>query len=233
MLFVKRSHQGHRKKKNEDNLLSWEIEPEENLFLVADGLGGHPGGDVASSLLIQFVAGQTADTLHKDLDTLLVKAGESIMRHGASHPDVDGMGTTATLAMVTGMTVRWSHVGDGRLYHLQNNELRCITRDQVLARALYDQGKIDWDEIRDHRLNHFLEQCLGEDEPEPDSGSFDCQAGDILLLNTDGLHDMILDSIIHAILTDNSDLETRADQLLQKALEAGGEDNITFFLCQL
>jgi PPM family protein phosphatase len=233
MLFAKRSHQGHKKKKYEDNLLAREIEPEETLLLVADGLGGHPGGDVASSLLVQFVTEQTADTLHEELDTLLVRAGESIMRYGASHPDVDGMGSTATLAMVTGMTVRWSHVGDGRLYHFQNNELRCITRDQVLARALYDQGKISWDEIRGHKLNHFLEQCLGEDEPEPDSGSFDCQAGDILLLNTDGLHDMVLDSAIQAILADNIGLERKADQLLQEALEAGGKDNITFFLCQL
>jgi protein phosphatase len=233
MIITKRTHQGHKKNKNEDNFLVREIEPEETLLLVADGLGGHPGGDVASSLLVQFVAEQTSDTLHRDLNDLLVRAGESIMRYGASHPDVDGMGSTATLAMVKGKTVRWSHVGDGRLYHFQNDELRCITRDHTLARTLYDQGEITWDEIRGHKLNHFLEQCLGEDEPEPDSGSFECQPGDILLLNTDGLHDMVLDSDIQAILADNGDLEKKADKLLQGALDVGGKDNITFLLCRL
>lgn len=233
MIITKRSHRGHKKKTNEDNLLIREIQPDETLLLVADGLGGHPGGDVASSLLVKFVAEQTADTFHEDLNDLLVKAGESIMRYGASHPEVDGMGSTATLAMVKGKTVRWSHVGDGRLYHFHNDELRCMTRDQTLARTLYDQGKINWDEIRIHKLNHFLEQCLGEAEPEPNSGSFECQAGDIFLLNTDGLHDMVLDSDIHAILADNGDLEKKADKLLQCALDVGGKDNITFILCQL
>ena len=233
MNYTQRSHQGYKKKKNEDNSLAREFEAENYLFLVADGLGGHPGGEVASSLVIQFIAEQTATTLNKELDSLLVRAGESIINYGSSHPEIDGMGTTATLIIVQRMTVRWSHVGDGRLYHFQNNELCCITRDQVLAQALYEEGKISLDEVRDHKMNHFLEQCLGEDDPEPDSGSFKCQPGDILLLNTDGLHDMVPDSTIQTILTSHSNLETIADKLLQIALKAGGKDNITFFLCKL
>ncbi len=232
MAISTRTHIGYKKETNEDRLFTREDDPDGILLLVCDGLGGHPGGEIAASLIVESIAAQPAIMQQKDLAELLVTAGETVTRHGASHPEVDGMGTTATLVLVHKTQVRWTHLGDGRLYHFHNNTLHCITRDQTLARLMYDQGKISRDEIRDHKLNHFLEQCLGEEDPVPDSGSFEWQPGDTLLLNTDGLHDMIPDSTIQTILAGESSLETKADQLLQEALEAGGEDNVTFILCQ-
>ncbi len=228
-----RTHIGYKKEINEDRLLTREDDPDGILLLVTDGLGGHPGGEIAAALVVESIAAQPAIMQQEDLAGLLVTAGETVIRHGASHPDIDGMGTTATLALVQKTQVRWTHLGDGRLYHFHKNKLRCITRDQTLARMLYDQGKISLDEIRDHELNHFLEQCLGEEDPAPDSGSFDWQPGDTLLLNTDGLHDMVTDVTIQTILAEDSSLETKADKLIQEALKAGGKDNITLILCEL
>ncbi len=232
MTTTTRTHIGYKKENNEDRLFVREIDPDGTLLLIADGLGGHPGGEIAASLVVESIAAEPAVMQQEDLAELLVRAGETVIQHGASHPKVDGMGTTATLVLVQKTQVRWTHLGDGRLYHFHNNKLHCITRDQTLARLLYDQEKISWDEIRDHKLNHFLEQCLGEEDPAPDSGSFEWQPGDTLLLNTDGLHDMVPDSTIQTILAGESSLDTKADQLLQEALEAGGEDNVTFILCQ-
>ena len=153
------------------------------------------------------------------------------MRYGAAHPIIDGMGSTATLAVVQHMHVRWAHIGDGRLYHFSNEQLHCVTRDQTLARQLYDLGEISWEEIGSHKLNHFLEQCLGEDDIVPESGSFTCIPGDILMLNTDGLHDIVSDSTIKSILANTCGLGEKADRLLEETLRSGGTDDIALILC--
>ena len=231
MEVVSRTQSGVGKKINEDRLLIREVAPEQFMLLVADGLAGHPGGDVASSLVVDSITGRLTTHPPSKLKDMLIKANETIIDYGAAHPEVDGMGSTATLVLVQQMMVRWVHVGDGRLYHYHNNKLLCKTRDQTLARQLYDLGKISRQEIGSHKLNHFLEQCLGEEDIVPDNGSFECSPYDILLLSTDGLHDMVPDSAIQNIMADNFSLEAKADQLLAEAIRAGGKDDITFILC--
>ncbi len=230
MQVVSRSHTGLKKERNEDRLLVQKISADALLLLVADGLGGHPGGDVAASLVVESIAQQCMESASLDLVAMLIAAGDTIMEYGAAHPEIDGMGSTASIALIRQDTVQWAHIGDGRIYHLDNGLLRCQTRDQTLSRALYDQGKIGWHEIGNHKLNHFLEQCMGEEDIVPDSGSFDFHPDDLILLNTDGLHDMLPDERIQKILSAKESLEGRADQLLQETLQAGGEDNVSFIL---
>ena len=228
---VSRTQSGGKKEVNEDRLLIREVSPDEILLLIADGLGGHPGGDVASSLVVDSITAQQMTPPQDNLKDMLIKASETIIDYGANHPEVDGMGSTATLALIQQMGVRWVHLGDGRLYHYHNNKLLCRTRDQTLARKLFDLGEISRQEIGGHKLNHFLEQCLGEEDIVPDNGSFECKPDDILLLSTDGLHNMVPDSAIQNIIADNCSLEVKADQLLAEAVQAGGKDDITFILC--
>jgi len=229
--FVSRTMQGSQKRVNEDRLLTRTVKPGGNVMLIADGLGGHPGGEVASGLVVDSVAEEQSFCSHKALRDTLRSASEKIMQYGASHPTIDGMGSTATLVFIQNLHVHWAHVGDGRLYHFQNDQLHCVTRDQTLARQLYDLGEISWEDIRHHKLNHFLEQCLGEEDIVVESGSFICKPDDILLLNTDGLHDMVPDSTIKHILAKSSSLSQKADRLLQEALESGGMDDIALILC--
>ena len=231
MQIVSRTHRGYKNQRNEDRLLIRQINSNKALLLVADGLGGHPGGDVASSLVAESIGG-AADHLDSiDLTRLIRKAGEAIMHHGAAHPEVDGMGSTATLALVEPHRVQWAHVGDSRLYHLQGGRLHCKTRDQTLARQMYEQGEIDLEALRNHPLNHFLTQCLGEEDIVPERGSFIWAPEDILLLNSDGLHNMLEDDQIAEILAQGRNLEHQADQLLAQALAAGGNDNVSLIIC--
>ncbi len=233
MEFVSRTERGRDKAVNEDRLLIHQVKPDGGVIVVADGLGGHPGGEVAASIVIETIGAEPLPWSQGKLHNALITASEKIMVHGAAHPDIDGMGSTATLGLIEKTRVCWAHVGDGRLYHLQNDQLRCVTRDQTLSRQLYDLGKISWEEIGAHKLNHFLEQCLGEDDIIPEYGSFKWQPDDLLLLSTDGLHDMVSDATIRNILTDNSSLAKKADRLLEEAMESGGTDDISLILCRL
>ncbi len=233
MQVVSRTHPGFEKKINEDRLLVQKISPESTLLVVADGLGGHPGGDIAASLVVESIAQKCIKSVPRDLSSLLIYAGDTISKYGSSHPEIDGMGSTGTLALVEDLRVQWTHIGDGRIYHFHKETLHCITRDQTLSRALYDEGKITWQETRNHKLNHFLEQCLGEDDIVPDSGSFICKPGDTILLNTDGLHDMISDEILEELLATDNSLTVKANILLETILQAGAKDNVTFILCIL
>ena len=230
MHIVSRTNRGLSANTNEDCLLIRQLDTGVQVLLIADGLGGHPGGEVASSLVCQHIENQPTQRFTDNLEPLLVEISEAIIHHGSHHPTIDGMGSTATLAVVNGDTIRWAHVGDSRLYHFSGNNLQRITRDQTLARQAYEHGEISFDEIRGHQLNHVLEQCLGEDEVEPESGAFCWQADNILLLSTDGLHDMMEDTEILAILQRIIDIDVKADLLVDKALEAGGRDNISLIL---
>lgn len=230
MIFVTRTHEGRINQINEDHLLVRALPEERFILLAADGLGGHPGGHVASSLVGRHIEKQPESNFEGNLSNLLIQSSEVISRHGAAHPVIDGMGSTATLVLINNKNGEWSHVGDCRLYRLHNNNLSCLTRDQTLARQMFDQGEISFKELATHRLNHMLEQCLGEDDIEPDSGDFTWAQDDMLLVCTDGLYNMVNDEQIHAILTRSIDLDKMADLLLENALQSGGKDNVSFIL---
>lgn len=230
MIFASRTHQGHIHQVNEDRLLVRILSEELALLLAADGLGGHPAGDVAASLVRSHIEQQPTNKLAGNLSNLLIECGQVIARHGATHQSTDGMGSTATLVLAGKNDIEWAHVGDCRLYHLQHDQLECKTRDQTLARQMFDHEEIGFDELRNHRYSHLLEQCLGEDDVEPDRGASSWGSDDMLLLCTDGLYNMVNDEEIHAILAQFVQLDEMADTLLNMALNAGGKDNVSFIL---
>ncbi|NNK55792.1 MAG: serine/threonine-protein phosphatase [Desulfofustis sp.] len=225
-----RTHEGRINQMNEDRLLVRKLPDGKTLLLAADGLGGHPGGHVAASLVSQYFSDQPADRLVGSLVDLLVESSSVISRHGAAHPAIDGMGSTATAVLLDSINIEWAHVGDCRLYHLSDKSLKSITRDQTLAQQMYERGDISSEELTHHRLGHMLEQCLGEDDIEPDSGTLTWKPGDFLLLCTDGLYNMVKDEGIHDTLSRSTRLDQMADQLMELALKAGGKDNISFIL---
>ena len=227
---MSRTHEGRINQINEDRLLVRTLPGERALLLAADGLGGHPGGHVASSLVSHYLGEQPENHLAGNLVNLLIQSSSVIARHGSAHPIIDGMGSTATVALAGSKTIEWAHVGDCRLYLFSDEELSCITRDQTLAMQMFELGEINSEELKTHRLNHMLEQCLGEDDIEPESGSFTWDSDDLLLLCTDGLYNMVDDENIQMVLASSNHLEAKADLLLENALQAGGRDNISFIL---
>ena len=231
MHFISRTHRGRVARNNEDRLLIRKLGDGSSALLVADGLGGQPGGDVAAGLVVGHIEAQPPERLLRGtLQDLLIESSYAILRHGERHPQIDGMGSTATLAVVDQHAVHWAHVGDCRLYLFSGGVLHCQTRDQTLARQAYDRGEISFSEIRVHPHNHVLEQCLGEEDVEPDYGEFTWNRDDVMLICSDGLHTMIDDNRIRSILSSPASLDERADRLLESALAAGGKDNISLIL---
>jgi protein phosphatase len=206
MQVAYRTEVGSVRSRNEDALLS---RPERGLFAVADGLGGHPAGDVASMTAISSLdqAGLTADSTEDDL-RVAAKAAHEAVRAAAEEPGRAGMGTTLVLAAVTDDRARVLHVGDSRAYLLESEgELRALTRD--------------------HGMGGFLTQALGLDrEIHPDVADVECPPGSRLLLCSDGLTNMVEDDRL-ATLLGTGDAEAACDALVDDALANGGIDNVS------
>jgi len=206
MQVAYRTEVGHVRQRNEDALLA---RPERDLFAVADGLGGHPAGDVASLTAVSSLdhAALTGSSSDGDLHAATQAAHAAVTAAADEEPGRTGMGTTLVLAVVDGSTAKILHVGDSRAYLLDDGGLRALTQD--------------------HGVNGYLSQALGLDRAvEPDVVEIECPAGSRLLLCTDGLTNMVDDPTIKDLLG-QGDAQHACDGLVEAALANGGIDNVT------
>ncbi|HWR40492.1 MAG TPA: Stp1/IreP family PP2C-type Ser/Thr phosphatase [Patescibacteria group bacterium] len=222
---------------NEDSFLC--VPP--HLYIVADGMGGHAAGEIASQLGVNTVAGYVAEQPFPDHPTqqgeiLLRQAVEQanavIFSRARTNPEYAGMGSTLTVVYVTGEDVFWSHLGDSRLYLFRGQQLAQITNDHSLVGELLRSGALTRAEAQVHPQRNILTRAAGvSEQAEVDSGHFSRKPGDRLLLCTDGLTGLLTDDEITAILsvcTGQQALHT----LITEALNAGGIDNITAILLE-
>lgn len=223
------------RKDNEDNYL---VSPERGLFVVADGMGGHVGGQVASTLAIQIIDESVNPALKSiQPDQLLLsaleKANQEIYSRGKQE-QYFGMGTTVTAALFSEEQVHLAHIGDSRAYLLRDKELTLLTQDHSLVNELFQSGSLTLEEAKNHPQRHVLTRALGTDEkPQIDVFSMAVQAGDLLVLCTDGLYNHVpAEDILQVILEADLDLKKSVDNLVNLALERGGNDNITVALVQ-
>jgi protein phosphatase len=140
------------------------------------------------------------------------------------------MGTTLTALFLTGMSAFWAHVGDTRIYHFHKGSLIRITEDHTIPGMLLRKGEITIEQARFHPYGNVLTRCVGCERHEPDSGAFELAKGDSVLLSTDGVHDLITDEQIAAILSEDINIKGKLNQMVSACLEAGGRDNITAVL---
>ena len=218
---------------NEDSFyLPKETEP---FCAVADGMGGHNAGEVASAMAIQAFAEamrrsgkRTATAIH---DAVL-RANAAVYQEASRDSSKRGMGTTFTALVADGRRVHIAHVGDSRIYRLREGSLTQITQDHSLVEELVRAGLITREQARTHPRRNIITRALGtHGENEPDLLVTDVQDGDVFLLCTDGLTGMVTDAQIERMLLEN-DMEAAADALLAAALDAGGRDNVTLILCE-
>lgn len=205
--------------RNEDDLLAAE---DRRMFLVADGLGGHPAGDVASRIAVETIDRElTLETISGETDRAqlladaLHRAHDAIVEDVSRSPERAGMGTTAVLALVgEGADEAWvAHVGDSRAYLARDGQLHQVTDDHRSG-GLLGGGRIT--------------QALGtSDDIDPDIAHLELEPGDRLMLCTDGLSDMVDDGRVEEITTGVDAPQTACDDLVTAAKEAGGADNIT------
>jgi serine/threonine protein phosphatase PrpC len=221
-----RSDVGLAREVNEDAYLI-----DDPLFVVADGMGGHVAGDVASATAVaviadEFAAGDTGDP--DSLIGVLRRANSVIWQKSQSDPSLRGMGTTCTLLTIHDSQAHLAHVGDSRAYLLRDGELSQLTEDHTLVGRMVQEGRLSQEEAEHHPQRNIIMRVLGVDsDVEVDILSLDLIPNDQLLLCSDGLTSMIDVGLIRQTLERETDAQAAADQLVQLANKAGGEDNIT------
>lgn len=223
-IYASRSEVGNVREHNEDSFLA-----RSPLFVVADGMGGHEAGEVASEIAITTMAEhmpQAPDA--KALAQAVRLANQAVLRGAEDGTGRPGMGTTMTAAAIFGNEVVIAQVGDSRAYLTHDGVLQRITRDHSLVADLVEQGRITEEEARYHPQRSVITRALGSDpDMEPDTYRLRVEPGDRLMLCSDGLSSMIEDAAIEAIMLDNPDPQEACDALVDEALAAGGLDNVT------
>ena len=225
-----RTHRGTVRKNNED--AAW-FDPERAMFAVADGMGGHQAGEVASSIAIRTMremAESGAQAGIAPLQDAVRRAHGEIVAYAKAHPECAGMGTTLSVLWQGGRFMYIAHVGDSRIYRLRDGILSQITQDHSLVEELVRAGLISREEARVHPRRNIITRALGtEGDNAPDLLAADARPGDIWLLCTDGLNSMVDDEqIAHALRT--LPIKRAADELIHLALHAGGRDNVTLII---
>ena len=219
------THVGKVRHNNEDSLIV--IEPE--TFVVADGMGGASAGEVASQMLVEtvknFLSKAARPWDEKILAQAILLSNDKILNASRRHEEYLGMGTTATILSLNDLTAYFAHVGDSRIYLFRNNVLRQVTEDHSYVETLVRRGELTAEEARIHPMKNVLTQAVGAmANIYVDQANFPVERGDIFLLCTDGLTNMVDDELILKII---KTAENPADALIDAALNAGGRDNIS------
>lgn len=206
----------------------------DSVFAVADGMGGHLAGEVASATALRPVEeldGRVfadAPAATRAVVDAVVEANEEVSRKASSDPQYQGMGTTLTAALFEGRRLHIAHVGDSRAYLLRDGMLSQITTDHTLVQHLIDEGQITPEEAATHPQRSIITRAIGvADHVEVDSMTLDLQPGDTILLCSDGLSGFVTDAAVKHVLLTPRPPEDQVRELLQLANEAGGGDNIT------
>lgn len=243
--FVARSEIGHARENNEDKFDFYEPDEEPllaargSVYLVCDGMGGHNAGQIASELAAkQFLHAyyHLGGTAQEAARHAILQAHHYIAEMASKIPSRYGMGTTLTALILKQDEGILAHVGDSRCYRLREGVFEQLSRDHTLVARLVEQGILTPEQAKYHPQRNVIRQAVGVADPseplEPDIETFALQAGDLYLLCSDGLTDMVDDAEIEAILRDEP--PTRAAwRLVDRALANGGRDNITVVLVQI
>jgi protein phosphatase len=221
-----------------NNQDAYYIDPEGRFFIVADGMGGHAGGEQASHIASQEIRAyleanwQSSQSTSALLEKALLAANKGILQDQQSHPERADMGTTVVVVVFRDSEPPFcAHVGDSRLYRYRESQLEQITEDHTwIARAI-KLGDISAEEARLHPYRHVLSRCLGrEDVHQVDIQTLDIKVGDRLLLCSDGLTEELVAPQIKTCLDNFPVLDKAAFSLVEAAKEEGGHDNITVVL---
>jgi serine/threonine protein phosphatase PrpC len=204
------------------------------LFVVADGMGGHAGGDVASAIALKRIIEAdrvfaSANDAEFALQSSLIAANAMLAETVFEHPELTGMGTTVSAILRSGDKIAIAHIGDSRIYLMRDGELKQITADHTFVQRLVDSGRITPEEAAVHPRRSVLMRVLGDVDaaPEIDTTIYDLKPGDRWLLCSDGLSSYVSDDKIEAALTAIPGAKDAADRLVKESLDQGAPDNVT------
>ena len=209
-----------------------------NLFIVADGMGGHNAGDYASRFCVEFI---TENIRNSDIESPIALIEEAIKdtnkqlyEKSKQQIDYEGMGTTLVVATIYDNDMYVANIGDSRLYVI-GKEIRQITEDHSLVQAMVKTGELDRDEAKAHPNKNIITRALGTNETvQPDFFDVELAEDDIVLMCSDGLTNMLNDETIEQIIKENADdPKIAAETLVKQANENGGKDNITVIIVKV
>jgi serine/threonine protein phosphatase PrpC len=237
-----RSDIGRNRLVNEDRAWVSQLDNGMTIAIVADGLGGHQAGDVASQLAVDTFReavqdmkdGLSLEEAKTVLRQAILQSNEVVHEMAVHNEHYHNMGTTVVTALLMEGSGIIGHIGDSRAYKIKDGAIRQLTEDHTLVNELAKSGQISLEEAANHPRKNVLTRALGTDRyVEVDIRAFSWSEGDILLLCSDGLSNMVSEEqMLETLSTDEQDLDNRAVQLIDMALQAGGDDNITVIVLQ-
>jgi PPM family protein phosphatase len=240
--FCTKTDPGRARDNNEDSVA---YDDATQLGVLADGMGGYNAGEVASGMATAFIksemsrwlaeAGKQAKTkeIRRALEICVDNANKSIYSAANSNAQYSGMGTTLVVAVFQGDKVMLGHIGDSRCYRLRGGEFAQITKDHSLLQEQIDAGLLTVEQASTSSYKNLVTRALGVDDAVMlDLNEFDVEPGDLYMMCSDGLSDMVDDNEIAGILDSAQTIEQKADQLIAVANEHGGRDNISVLLTQ-
>ena len=211
-----------------------------NLFFVADGMGGHAGGDIASALVAQRVAQadaiyDSAEEAGKVLKETIWQANSVLRESCKEHPELSGMGTTFSGMIIVGDKATIAHIGDSRIYRARDGEVKQITSDHTFVQRLVETGRITPEEALVHPRRSVLMRVLGDMEefPEIDIETYDVLPGDRWMMCSDGLSGPVPESVMDRLMLSKIDSDEATELLVGEALEFGAPDNVTVVLVDI
>lgn len=208
-----------------------------NVFIVADGMGGHNAGDYASRYAVETVVEEIGTSFEKNpvkiMGRAIDKANAMIRQKAREDMALNGMGTTMVIATCMGRYLEVANVGDSRLYVVHQDKIEQITQDHSLVEEMVRMGGIDRASARNHPDKNIITRAIGaRDYVEADFFNLELQTGDMVLICSDGLTNMIEDEIIYRILTNGESLKDRVEELVETANQNGGKDNISVIVIE-
>ncbi|MBT8339411.1 MAG: Stp1/IreP family PP2C-type Ser/Thr phosphatase [Desulfatitalea sp.] len=236
--FFGKTDVGQVRSNNEDTFM---INAGARFCLVADGMGGAAAGEMASQIFAQTAADifdtvlpASEQTLVDQVQAAFLQANDRILAHAAKFPEHKGMGCTAELLAFTSTGFVVGHMGDSRTYRLRQGNFKQLTKDHSLVQDQIDQGLITEAQARSHRMRNIILRAVGvRPSPALDTLRGPIFSGDLFLLCSDGLTDLIEDQQIVKVLQNNSGLAAKVNRLVEIANSAGGKDNITVVLAKI
>ena len=220
-----RTHPGCTHDHNEDAVGS---APEHDVWLVADGMGGHAAGEVASAVAVDTIIERVGEG--DDLETATVRAHQAVVKSASENPAQNGMGSTSVALRIADRQAEIVWVGDSRAYLLRNERLQLLTRDHSFMQLLIQRKHLTEEQARKHPRRNVVTQVLGFNDPAPDRVETLLQHGDVVLLCSDGLNDELEDGEIAELMLAGGSLEAQAGRLIDAACDQGGKDNISVVL---
>lgn len=225
---------GMKRHNNEDSYI---VNEANSIYIVADGMGGHNAGEIASLEACRIIESYI---LHNEgyIDDILrdavVKANRDIFVRAAENSSLQGMGTTIDACVIKENILHIAHVGDSRVYILSKDGIRKVTRDHSVVGMMLEEGTITEEEAKNHPQRNYITRAVGSTiTVEVDIVSEELHDGEWVLMCTDGLTNMVSKEVLHSVITLAESVQSGAEELVRRAKENGGDDNITAILLRV